>query len=91
MLLALVLQLVYFEIFLHFLHLFHCFTVTSYFLLQITTIAATVYLRMAGRPPVLPSNQLSYTENFLYMLDSLYVFMVLLGLINVFFPEGTIT
>jgi citrate synthase len=44
-----------------------------FFLLQITTIAAAVYLRMAGRPPVLPSNQLSYTENFLYMLDSLYV------------------
>lgn len=43
------------------------------FWLQITTIAAAVYLRMAGRSPVLPSNQLSYTENFLYMLDSLYV------------------
>ncbi|KAG5064676.1 hypothetical protein JHK85_005859 [Glycine max] len=41
--------------------------------LRITTIAAAVYLRMAGRPPVLPSNLLSYTENFLYMLDSLYV------------------
>ncbi|KAG4961940.1 hypothetical protein JHK84_039032 [Glycine max] len=40
---------------------------------KITTIAAAVYLRMAGRPPVLPSNHLSYTENFLYMLDSLYV------------------
>ncbi|KAL2316787.1 hypothetical protein Fmac_030663 [Flemingia macrophylla] len=39
---------------------------------KITTIAAAVYLRMAGRPPVLPSNNLSYTENFLYMLDSLY-------------------
>ncbi|XP_057759671.1 uncharacterized protein LOC130980069 isoform X3 [Arachis stenosperma] len=38
---------------------------------KITTIAAAIYLRMAGRPPVLPSNQLSYTENFLYMLDSL--------------------
>ncbi|KAH1263687.1 Citrate synthase, glyoxysomal [Glycine soja] len=37
---------------------------------RITTIAAAVYLRMAGRPPVLPSNLLSYTENFLYMLDS---------------------
>ncbi|KAK7385942.1 hypothetical protein VNO78_31939 [Psophocarpus tetragonolobus] len=37
---------------------------------KITTIAAAVYLRMAGRPPVLPSNHLSYTENFLYMLDS---------------------
>ncbi|XP_061370405.1 citrate synthase, glyoxysomal-like isoform X1 [Gastrolobium bilobum] len=38
---------------------------------KITTIAAAIYLRMAGRPPVLPSNHLSYTENFLYMLDSL--------------------
>ncbi|KAG0590595.1 hypothetical protein KC19_1G112800 [Ceratodon purpureus] len=35
------------------------------------TLAAAAYLRMAGRPPVLPSNQLSYSENFLYMLDSL--------------------
>ncbi|KAM7258459.1 hypothetical protein ACFE04_014200 [Oxalis oulophora] len=34
------------------------------------TIAATAYLRMAGRPPVLPSSNLSYSENFLYMLDS---------------------
>ncbi|XLS89714.1 hypothetical protein HN51_065722, partial [Arachis hypogaea] len=31
-----------------------------------------IYLRMVGWPPVLPSNQLSYTENFLYMLDSLW-------------------
>lgn len=50
---------------------YHIFT--PFYLLQITTIAAAVYLRMAGRPPVLPSNHLSYTENFLYMLDSLYV------------------
>ncbi|WCJ24838.1 citrate synthase 2 [Euphorbia peplus] len=35
------------------------------------TIAAAAYLRLAGRPPVLPSNNLSYAENFLYMLDSL--------------------
>ncbi|CAA2987658.1 citrate synthase, glyoxysomal-like [Olea europaea subsp. europaea] len=35
------------------------------------TIAAAAYLRMAGRSPVLPSSNLSYTENFLYMLDSL--------------------
>ncbi|XP_030462884.2 citrate synthase, glyoxysomal [Syzygium oleosum] len=35
------------------------------------TIAAAAYLRMAGRPPVLPSSNLSYAENFLYMLDSL--------------------
>ncbi|KAI3457092.1 hypothetical protein Pfo_013755 [Paulownia fortunei] len=35
------------------------------------TIAAAAYLRTAGRPPVLPSSNLSYSENFLYMLDSL--------------------
>ncbi|KAL5665223.1 hypothetical protein ACJX0J_025331, partial [Zea mays] len=35
------------------------------------TIAAAAYLRLAGRPPVLPLNTLSYSENFLYMLDSL--------------------
>ncbi|CAM0946048.1 unnamed protein product [Alopecurus aequalis] len=34
-------------------------------------IAAAAYLRLAGRPVVLPSNNLSYSENFLYMLDSL--------------------
>jgi hypothetical protein len=45
-----------------------------YAYLQITTIAAAINLRLGGRPPVLPSNKLSYTENFLYMLDSLYVF-----------------
>ncbi|KAJ8638942.1 hypothetical protein MRB53_015636 [Persea americana] len=36
-----------------------------------TTIAAAAYLRLTGRPPVLPSGKLSYSENFLYMLDSL--------------------
>lgn len=41
--------------------------------LQAPTIAAAAYLRMAGRPPVPPSASLSYAENFLYMLDSLYV------------------
>ncbi|KAL5211422.1 hypothetical protein ABZP36_022269 [Zizania latifolia] len=35
------------------------------------TIAAAAYLRLAGRPPILPTNNLSYSENFLYMLDSL--------------------
>ncbi|KAG7639486.1 putative transferase [Arabidopsis thaliana] len=35
------------------------------------TIAASAYLRMAGRPPVLPSGNLPYADNFLYMLDSL--------------------
>ncbi|KAM7261226.1 hypothetical protein ACFE04_026701 [Oxalis oulophora] len=29
------------------------------------TIAATIYLRMAGRPPVLPSSNLTYSEKFL--------------------------
>ncbi|KAJ7550719.1 hypothetical protein O6H91_07G114400 [Diphasiastrum complanatum] len=38
---------------------------------KVPTIAAAAYLRMAGRPPVAPSNNLSYPENFLYMLDSL--------------------
>ncbi|CAN1351765.1 Citrate synthase 3, peroxisomal [Linum perenne] len=37
----------------------------------VPTIAAAAYLRLAGRPPVLPSSNLSYSENFLYMLDSL--------------------
>eukprot|EP00261_Vitis_vinifera_P018096 XP_010648030.1 PREDICTED: ABC transporter B family member 18 [Vitis vinifera] len=35
------------------------------------TIAAAAYLRMAGRPPILPSSSFSYSENFLYILDSL--------------------
>ncbi|KMZ75077.1 Citrate (Si)-synthase [Zostera marina] len=35
------------------------------------TIAAAAYLRLAGRSAVPPSNNLSYSENFLYMLDSL--------------------
>ncbi|KAH9614900.1 hypothetical protein KSS87_000917 [Heliosperma pusillum] len=39
--------------------------------LRAPTIAAAAYLRLAGRPPVLPSNSLSYSENFLYMLDSM--------------------
>ncbi|CAL9170763.1 unnamed protein product, partial [Musa hybrid cultivar] len=38
---------------------------------QGTTIAASAYLRLTGGPPVLPSNNFSYSENFLYMLDSL--------------------
>ncbi|XP_020089322.1 citrate synthase, glyoxysomal [Ananas comosus] len=38
---------------------------------KVPTIAAAAYLRLAGRPPVLPSNNFSYSENFLYMLDSL--------------------
>ncbi|CAM6103592.1 unnamed protein product [Calypogeia fissa] len=37
---------------------------------KVPTIAAAVYLRMAGRPPVTPLSRLSYAENFLYMLDS---------------------
>ncbi|GKV49623.1 hypothetical protein SLEP1_g56364 [Rubroshorea leprosula] len=39
-------------------------------LFQAPTIAATAYLRMAGRPPVVPSSNLCYAENFLYLLDS---------------------
>jgi len=35
------------------------------------TIAAAAYLRLAGRSAVPPCNNLSYSENFLYMLDSL--------------------
>ncbi|KAJ3686487.1 hypothetical protein LUZ61_015651 [Rhynchospora tenuis] len=38
---------------------------------KVSTIAAAAYLRLPGRPPVLPSSNLSYPENFLYMLDSL--------------------
>ena len=51
-----------------FVHVYHVITC-----LQAPTIAAAAYLRMAGRPPVLPSGNLSYAENFLYMLDSMYV------------------
>jgi citrate synthase len=38
---------------------------------KVPTIAAAAYLHMAGRSPVAPSSQLSYAENFLYMLDSM--------------------
>lgn len=38
---------------------------------KVPTLAAAAYLRMAGRAYVAPANQLSYAENFLYMLDSL--------------------
>ncbi|KAG6546395.1 hypothetical protein Mapa_012135 [Marchantia paleacea] len=38
---------------------------------KVPTIAAAVYLRMAGRAPVAPLSSLSYAENFLYMLDSM--------------------
>eukprot|EP00249_Psilotum_nudum_P021323 c28066_g1_i2 orf=293-1846(+) len=37
---------------------------------KVPTLAASIYLHMAGRHPVAPSNHLSYSENFLYMLDS---------------------
>ncbi|CAL9046716.1 unnamed protein product [Musa banksii] len=43
----------------------------AYPALRVPTIAASACLRLAGRPPVLPSNNFSYSENFLYMLDSL--------------------
>ncbi|KAG6541027.1 hypothetical protein Mapa_017600 [Marchantia paleacea] len=38
---------------------------------KVPTLAASAYLRMAGRPPVMPLNNLAYAENFLYMLDSM--------------------
>ncbi|BBN15682.1 citrate synthase [Marchantia polymorpha subsp. ruderalis] len=38
---------------------------------KVPTLAASAYLRMAGRPPVMPLNNLGYAENFLYMLDSM--------------------
>ncbi|KAJ8501029.1 hypothetical protein OPV22_011581 [Ensete ventricosum] len=38
---------------------------------KVPTIAASAYLQLAGRPPVLPPNNFSYLENFLYMLESL--------------------
>ncbi|CAH2063631.1 unnamed protein product [Thlaspi arvense] len=38
---------------------------------QAPTIAAAAYLRMAGKPPVLPLENLSYADNCLYMLDSM--------------------
>ncbi|KAL2613095.1 hypothetical protein R1flu_024787 [Riccia fluitans] len=38
---------------------------------KVPTIAAAVYLHMAGRSPVIPLSTLSYAENFLYMLDSM--------------------
>ncbi|KAI3754360.1 hypothetical protein L1987_54142 [Smallanthus sonchifolius] len=41
------------------------------FRFQASTIAAAAYLRMVGRRLILPSSNLSYSENFLYMLDSL--------------------
>lgn len=40
-------------------------------IMQAPTIAAAAYLRLAGRSAVPPCNNLSYSENFLYMLDSL--------------------
>ena len=52
---------------------------SCYYIFQAPTIAAAAYLRMAGRPPVLPSSSFSYSENFLYMLDSLYVLFDIFG------------
>ncbi|THU53564.1 hypothetical protein C4D60_Mb10t15750 [Musa balbisiana] len=51
---------------------------------KVPTIAAAAYLRLAGRPPVLPSSNLSYSENFLYMLDSfgVDVFTALAGAVG---------
>ncbi|KAJ4896156.1 hypothetical protein Rs2_22950 [Raphanus sativus] len=36
---------------------------------QAPTIAANAFLRTSGKPPVLPSTNLSYAENLLYMLN----------------------
>ncbi|URE48411.1 citrate synthase [Musa troglodytarum] len=51
---------------------------------KVPTIAAAAYLRLAGRPPVLPSSNLSYSENFLFMLDSfgVDVFTALAGAVG---------
>ncbi|THU57425.1 hypothetical protein C4D60_Mb03t03400 [Musa balbisiana] len=38
---------------------------------KVPTIAASAYLQLTGGSPVLPSNNFSYSENFLYRLDSL--------------------
>lgn len=38
---------------------------------KVPTLAAAIYSRMSGRHPTAPSNHLSYSENFLYMLDSM--------------------
>ncbi|KAL0866965.1 hypothetical protein Bca101_046083 [Brassica carinata] len=38
---------------------------------QAPTIAAAAFLRTAGKPPVLPLSNLSYTENLLYMVNSM--------------------
>ncbi|KAL1189789.1 Citrate synthase 2, peroxisomal [Cardamine amara subsp. amara] len=38
---------------------------------QIPTIVVASYLKTVGRPLVLPSSNLSYTENFLYMIHSM--------------------
>ncbi|CAH8269078.1 unnamed protein product [Arabidopsis lyrata] len=38
---------------------------------QAPTIAAAAYLRKAGKPPVQPLSNLSYSENFLYMVESM--------------------
>ncbi|CAG7905361.1 hypothetical protein BRARA_D00223 [Brassica rapa] len=38
---------------------------------QAPTIAAAAFLRTVGKPPVLPLSNLSYTENLLYMLNSM--------------------
>lgn len=40
-------------------------------LYQVPTIAAAAYLHMAGRSPVAPATNMTYAENFLYMLDSM--------------------
>ncbi|KAH7283585.1 hypothetical protein KP509_34G014700 [Ceratopteris richardii] len=38
---------------------------------KVPSIAAAIYSHLSGRRPVTPANHLSYSENFLYMLDSM--------------------
>ncbi|MCO5548911.1 hypothetical protein L7F22_002373 [Adiantum nelumboides] len=38
---------------------------------KVPTLAAAIYCHLAGRHPVAPSNHFSYSENFLFMLDSM--------------------
>ena len=52
---------------------------------KLPTIAACAYRHRIGRPYNLPAENLSYSENFLYMLDRLQVYM--LGVLSVLSVE----
>lgn len=43
----------------------------SEYFVNAPTVAAAAYLRLARKLAILPSNNLSYLENFLYMPNSL--------------------